>query len=99
MATRVRRSSGNVFRDLGFPREEAENLRIRSDLMISLCKLIEAKGLTQAQAAKQLGVTQPRISDLIRGKIELFSVDGLIEMLGHAGAHVSLLVKTRKRVA
>ena len=99
MATRVRRSSGNVFRDLGFPREEAENLRIRSDLMISLCKLIEAKGLTQAQAAKQLGVTQPRISDLMRGKIELFSVDGLIEMLGHAGAHVSLLVKTRKRVA
>jgi len=99
MATRVRRSSGNVFRDLGFPRVEAENLRIRSDLMNSLCKLIEAKGLTQAQAAKQLGVTQPRISDLIRGKIELFSVDGLIEMLGHAGAHVSLRVKTRKRVA
>ena len=99
MPTRVRRSSGNVFRDLGFPREAAENLRIRSDLMISLCKLIEAKGLTQAQAAKQLGVTQPRISDLTRGKIELFSVDSLIEMLGHAGAHVSLLVKTRKRVA
>ena len=99
MSTRVRRSSGNVFRDLGFPPEDAENLRIRSDLMISLCKLIEAKGLTQTQAAKQLGVTQPRISDLMRGKIELFSVDGLIEMLGHAGVHVSLQVKTRKRVA
>src|SRR2546426_2149620 len=99
MPMRVRRSSGNVFRDLGFPRQEAENLRIRSDLMISLCKLIEAKGLTQARAAKQLGVSQPRISDLMRGKIELFSVDGLIEMLGHAGARVSFLVKTRKRVA
>ena len=99
MPMRVRRSSGNVFRDLGFRREEAENLRIRSDLMISLCKLIEAKGLTQAQAAKELGVTQPRISDLMRGKIELFSVDSLIEMLGHAGARVSLVVKTRKRVA
>lgn len=99
MAMRVRRSSGNVFRDVGFPREEAENLRIRSDLMISLCKLIQAKGLTQAQAAKQLDVTQPRISDLMRGRIELFSVDSLIEMLGHAGARVSLLIKTRKRVA
>ena len=99
MAARVRRSSGNVFRDLGFPPEEAENLRVRSDLMISLCKLIEAKGLTQAEAAKQLGVTQPRISDLMRGKVELFSVDSLIEMLGHAGARVSLQVKTRKRVA
>ena len=99
MRTRVNRSSGNLFRDLGFPVEEAENLRVRSDLMISLCKLIEAKGLTQARAAKQLGVTQPRISDLMRGKIELFSVDSLIEMLGHAGARVSLQIRTRKRVA
>jgi predicted XRE-type DNA-binding protein len=99
MPSRVRRSSGNVFRDLDFPAEEAENLRVRSDLMISLCKLIEAKELTQAQAAKQFGVTQPRISDLMRGKIELFSVDSLIEMLGHAGARVSFQIKTRKRVA
>lgn len=99
MRTRASRSSGNVFRDLGFPVEEAENLRVRSDLMISLSKLIEAKGLTQAQAAKQFGVTQPRISDLMRGKIELFSVDSLIEMLGHAGARVSFQIRTRKRVA
>ena len=99
MPSRVRPSSGNVFQDLGFPRQEAENLRIRSDLMISLCRLIEARELTQAQAAKLLGVTQPRISDLTRGKIELFSVDGLIEMLGHAGARVSFQVRTRKRVA
>ncbi len=99
MPSRVRRSSGNVFRDLDFPAEEAENLRVRSDLMISLCKLIEAKDLTQARAAKQFGVTQPRISDLMRGKIELFSVDSLIEMLGHAGARVSFQIKTRKRVA
>jgi predicted XRE-type DNA-binding protein len=67
--------------------------------MISLCKLIDAKGLTQAQAARQLGVTQPRISDLMRGKIELFSVDALIEMLGHAGARISFQVTSRKRVA
>jgi predicted XRE-type DNA-binding protein len=89
---RVQRSSGNVFRDLGFS-DDAENLRVRADLMISLSDLIEGRGLTQAQAAKLLGVTQPRIGDLMKGKIQLFSVDNLIEMLGHAGAHVSVIVK------
>jgi len=99
MVMRMRRSSGNVFRDLGFADDEAENLRVRADLMISLSTLIEDRGLTQAQAAKLLGVTQPRVSDLIRGKIQLFSVDSLIEMLGHAGAQVSVVVKQRRRVA
>src|SRR5438093_9909498 len=91
MATRVRKSSGNVFRDLGFPREEAEHLKIRSDLMIPLSKLIEARGLTQAQAARLLGVTQPRISDLVRGKIDRLSVDSLIEMLGRTGARIAVV--------
>ena len=95
---RIEQSSGNVFRDLGFSDDEAENLRIRADLMISLTELIEDRGLTRAQAAKLLGVTQPRVSDLMRGKIQLFSVDSLIEMLGHAGAQVSVVVK-QQRVA
>ena len=99
MATRVRPSSGNVFRDLGFPHEEAEHLKIRSDLMIRLTRLIAARGLTQAQAARLLGVTQPRISDLVRGKIDRFSVDSLIEMLGRTGARIAVVVKPRKRVA
>ena len=99
MATRVRRSSGNVFRDLGFPRQEAEHLKIRADLMIRLTRLIEARRLTQAQAARLFGVTQPRISDLVRGKIDRFSVDSLIEMLGHAGARITVVVKPRRRVA
>lgn len=77
MSTKVRRSSGNVFRDLDFSAEEAENLRVRSDLMIQIGKIIDSKGLAQASAAKLFGVTQPRISDLMRGKIERFSVDGL----------------------
>ena len=97
MSMRMQRSSGNVFRDLGFSDHEAENLRVRADLMISLSKLLEERGLTQAQAAKLLGVTQPRISDLTRGKIQLFSVDSLIEMLGHAGAHVLVTVKQQRR--
>ena len=93
---RIEQSSGNVFRDLGFSDDEAENLRIRADLMISLTELIEDRGLTRAQ--ELLGVTQPRVSDLMRGKIQLFSVDSLIEMLGHAGAQVSVVVK-QQRVA
>jgi predicted XRE-type DNA-binding protein len=99
MTTRVRRSSGNVFRDLGFRFEAAEHLKIRADLMIQLSRLIQARRLTQAQAARALGVSQPRISDLVRGKIDRFSVDTLIEMLGHAGARVSVVVKPGRRVA
>lgn len=99
MAPRIRKSSGNVFRDLGFGAEAAENLRIRADLMIQLTRLIEARGLTQAAAAKLLGVTQPRISDLVRGKIDRFSIDSLVEMLGHTGAQISFVITRRRRVA
>jgi predicted XRE-type DNA-binding protein len=99
MAGRIRQSGGNVFQDLGFEREEAENLRIRADLMIQLTRLLQKRGLTQAAAADLLGVTQPRISDLTRGKIDRFSIDSLVEMLGHAGARVSLVVSRRRRVA
>ncbi len=99
MTTRIRRSSGNVFRDLGFAREEAENLKIRADLMIRLTKLIEARGLTQAQAAAVFGVTQPRISDLVRGKIARFSIDTLVAMLGQAGVRVHIVVGRTFKVA
>ena len=89
---KLTRSSGNVFRDLGFPAEEAEHLRLRSLLMTELRKLIERRGLTQKEAAQLFGVTQPRISDLVRGKIELFSLDTLVDMLAQAGARVELVV-------
>ena len=65
--------------------------------MIQLTKLIQKRGLTQSKAARLMGVTQPRISDLARGKIYRFSIDTLVEMLGHAGVRVSLLLKIRKR--
>ena len=96
MATKAKRtitrSSGNVFEDLGFSHEEAEHLRVRSALMATLRRAIAEKGLTQAQAAALLGVTQPRISDLVRGKIELFSIDTLVDMLARAGFQVELRV-------
>lgn len=99
MATRKKKSSGNVFRDLGFPPAEAEHLRVRSLLMIRLEKLIAARGWTQSAAAKALGVTQPRISDLMRGKIDKFSADTLIEMLGRGGVEVSVTTRPRRPVA
>ncbi len=99
MPTRIRRSSGNVFRDLGFSREEAENLKMRTDLMIQLSKLIHARRLTQADAADLFGVTQPRVSDLVRGKIDRFSIDTLVAMLGHAGVRVQIVVGRKSKVA
>lgn len=71
---------------------QAENMKVRSSLMIALKERIEAEGLSQANAAKLFGVTQPRISDLLRGKITLFSIDTLINMLATAGLHVELQI-------
>ena len=65
-------------------------MKMLSDLMILLEDRIKAKGWTQAHAAKQLGVTQPRISDLMRGKINLFSIDSIVGMLGLAGAKLEV---------
>ena len=90
-------STSNVFRDLGFGAEEAANLKLRAMLMVELEKYIQEKHLTQKRAAERLGVTQPRISDLMRGKIGLFSVDTLITMLTHAGLRVD--VRVRRSVA
>jgi len=94
---KVTPSTGNVFRDLGFPAQEAEHLLIRADLLIQLQKTIASRGLTQARAAKILRVTQPRVSDLLRGRIDLFSTDSLIDMLARLGMHVRFVLKSSRR--
>ena len=94
MKEKITRSSGNVFEDLGFPSEEAESLKIRSSLMIHLRKAIEAKGLKQTEAAK---LTQPRISDLYKGKIHLFSIDTLVDMLTRIGVCVKIVIHPSKK--
>ena len=80
-------SSGNVFADLGFSPEESTLLQLRADLMASLRQAIEARGWTQAHAAEVLGIGQPRVSDLIRGKWEKFSLDMLITLAVRVGLH------------
>ncbi len=99
MALKMQRSSGNVFSDVGFGPEEAEHLRIRSDLMIAVRKAIASRKLTQVQAARLFGVTQPRISNLVRGRSDLFSIDMLVDMLATAGVGVRLSVGRRSEVA
>jgi predicted XRE-type DNA-binding protein len=83
-------SSGNVFLDLGFPPDEAAVLQMRADLMAELRKVIEAKKLTQAKAAKILKVSQSRVSGLMTGKGEKSSLETLITLATRAGLHVSL---------
>jgi predicted XRE-type DNA-binding protein len=95
-AVRVTPSTGNVFRDFGFSKEESEHLLVRADLLIHVQKSIAARGLKQAEAAKVLQVTQPRVSDLLRGRIDLFSTDALIDMLARLGVGVRLVVRTGK---
>ena len=96
---KVTRSRRNVFRDLGFPPDKAAHLLVRADLMIRLEKELGSRGLKQAQAAELLGITQPRVSDLLRGRVELFSADALIDMLARLGIKVRIVASSRKRVA
>jgi predicted XRE-type DNA-binding protein len=89
----------SAFEALGYAPEEAEHLRIRADLMIALGELIAERGWTQAEAARALGVTQPRVSDLLRGKIDRFSIDMLVHLLSQAGADVTFKVRRRRTAA
>jgi predicted XRE-type DNA-binding protein len=88
---KMTRGSANVFADLGFPPGEAENLLLRAQLMSKVRDA--ARGMTQVQAAKRFGVSQPRINDLLRGKIDKFSLDALVNMLAAGGMRVELRVR------
>lgn len=91
---KITKSSGNVFVDLGFSPAEAMVLALRSDLIAQLRLLIERNEWTQSQAAEQLEVTQSRISDLVRGKWDKFSLDMLLILAVRAGLEPEL--KTKK---
>ena len=90
MSEAIVNSSGNVFLDLGYSPDEAAILQMRADLMADLRKFIKAKRLTQAKAAEILNVSQSRVSDLIRGKWERFSLEMLITLATRAGMQITL---------
>ena len=93
---KIHKSSGDVFKDIGFNKREAFNLNLRAQLMIEIEKLMKRKKLTQKEAAKLFGVTQPRISDLSRGKIDLFTIDMLVNMLGKGGMIIDFQIHKQK---
>ena len=90
MARKVTKSIGNVLLDLGFPPHEAEVMLLRAKLAETLRVWIEREKLTQAQAAKRLGIAQPRVSEITRGKVELLSLDYLVGLCAKAGIPVGL---------
>jgi predicted XRE-type DNA-binding protein len=90
MATKITKSSGNVFLDLGFPPHEATVMFLRAQLAEALRAWMEQEGLTQADAAKKLGIAQPRVSEITRGKVELLSLDYLVGLCAKAGIPVKM---------
>jgi predicted XRE-type DNA-binding protein len=90
MARKAVKSSGNVFLDLGFAPHEASVMLLRAQLAEALRGWMEREGLTQAQAAKRLGIAQPRVSDIVRNKVELMSLDYLVGLCAKAKVDVGL---------
>ena len=90
---KITKGSANVFEDLGFDVQESQNLLLRSQTMIALVQWFNASGMTQAAAAKTIGITQPRFNQLLKGKIEIFSLDALVNMATSAGMRVGLSIR------
>ena len=91
---KITNGSGNVFRDLDFGAEEAENLKLRSYLMMRIEDYFKKSGATQAATAKTLGLTTPRFNALLKGKINLFSLDALVIIAARAGYRFDLRART-----
>lgn len=83
-------ASDNIFKDLGHNDADAANLLLRSDMMLEIASIIDERGWSQAQAAKVLGVKQPRISELVTGRISKFKIDILVKYLNRLGKKVIL---------
>jgi predicted XRE-type DNA-binding protein len=90
--THVTSENGNIFKDLGFSEEESVKLKIKAQLMCSISEWIKNKHLKQEEASALLHVTRPRVSDVMRGKTNKFTIDALVDMLEKTGQHVTVQV-------
>jgi predicted XRE-type DNA-binding protein len=90
-------SSGNVFRDLGLP--DADELDIKANLAIKISQIIARRGLSQIKAAAVLGVDQPKVSAVVRGRLEKFSIERLCEFLTRLGCDVNIRVREKSKPA
>ena len=88
----VTRTGGNVFADLGFAPEESAKLKIRSQLMMEISEWIKEQQLKQNDAAELLKISRPRVSDVMTGKIDKFTIDALVDLLGRTGKHITVKV-------
>lgn len=88
MAQRITKASGNIFLDLGFAPQEASDMLLRAQLAEGLRSWMEREGLTQAKAAKRLGIAQPRVSDIVHGRVEFMSLDYLVGLSSKAHLEV-----------
>src|SRR5437867_12267846 len=93
--TKVEETSGNVFRDLGFPNAEREQLK--ADLTLQIYRLIRQRALTQRQAGDILGIKQPHVSALMRGRSGAFSVERLLQFLTAFGQDVKITVRPARK--
>jgi predicted XRE-type DNA-binding protein len=87
--------SGNVFADLGLP--DAEELKAKSDLVIEIVRIIQDRGLKQAEAAEIMGIDQPKVSALMNGKLDGFSMERLYRLLNALGRDVEIVVKPKPK--
>ena len=86
----ITEGSGNVFLDLGFDTAEATVMKLRAEVMIPTSQQVKQRGWTQAEATRQLGITQPRVSRLIKGNLEDFGLDMLLSLAARAGLRPQL---------
>lgn len=91
----ITRSSGNVFADLGLP--DADQLLAKADLALEITEIIEERSLTQAEAAEIMGVDQPKVSALVRGRLDGFSMERLCRFLNTLGRDVEIIVRPTPR--
>lgn len=87
----IHEGSGNVYRDLGFP--DAEEMLVKAQLVHKISEIIRSKGLTQVEAAKILGLTQPKLSGILRGQFRGVSERKLIDCLTSLGRDVEIVIK------
>tara|TARA_R110000782_G_scaffold124850_19_gene216390 strand:- start:1805 stop:2137 length:333 start_codon:yes stop_codon:yes gene_type:complete len=90
---KITESSGNIFQDLGFEKEEAANLLVRAELMVQIRDIINKRGLKQNEAKELLGVEQPDISAIKNLKVEKFSIDRLVVFLSRLNRRVEVTTK------
>lgn len=91
---KITESSGNVFEDMGLP--DAKEHKVKADLVLYLAKLIEEADITQTEAARRLGVSQPDVSRMLKGHFRAYSVDRLMFMLTKLGQDVTIGVAPAK---